>query len=203
MLDDKKENKDDVVIEPDENLDDSVVAEEAAGETIKKLRDKLKACEKEKADYLAGWQRARADYANFKRETDDAKKLMSRFANERLFDDVIPVLDSFDMAFGNKKVWESVDKNWRTGVEYIYSQLVKALENHGLIQYTPAVGEKMDAAKHEPAGTVPTDDEKKDHTIAEVIKKGYMIDAQVFRPAQVKAYEVRIENGEQRTEKKE
>ncbi len=182
-------NADDVVIETDENLDDSVVSEESAKETIKKLREKLKTAEKEKAEFLAGWQRARADYANFKRETDEAKKLMTRFANERLFDDIIPVLDSFDMAFGNKEVWEKVDKNWRIGVEYIYSQLVKALEGHGLTQYTPAVGDKVDPNRHEPAGTVPTAEEAKDHTIATVLKKGYELGGQIFRPAQVTVFE--------------
>lgn len=187
------ENKkaEDVTIEQDENLDDSVVSEESAKETIKKLREKLKACEKEKAEYLAGWQRARADYANFKKETEANRKTMAVYANERLFDDIIPVLDSFDMAFSNKKTWEEVPKNWRMGVEYIYSQLTKALENHGLVQYAPTMGDKIDTVKHEAIGTIPTEESVKDHTVAEVLKKGYIIGTDIFRPAQVKAFELK------------
>ena len=60
-------------IEKDENLDDSVVAEEAAAEVIKKLREKLKTTQKERDEYLAGWQRAKADLIN-SRQRDEADK---------------------------------------------------------------------------------------------------------------------------------
>lgn len=186
-----KNKKDDIEIDSsaDADLDDSVVAEENAQEMIKKLREKLKKSEAEKKEYLDGWQRARADYANFKKEQEESKKQFVKFANERLFDELIPALDSFDMAFGNKEVWEKVDMNWRIGIQYIYNQLVKTLENHGLLQYSGVVGDKADNKKFETIGTIPTSDEDKNHTIAETVKKGYMLGDQVFRPAQVKVFE--------------
>ena len=48
---------DDVIIESDDTLDDSVLAEESMQETVKKLREKLKLATKEKQEYLDGWQR--------------------------------------------------------------------------------------------------------------------------------------------------
>ena len=175
----------------DKNPDEEVVIEETDEEgnpadLVKKLREKLKKVTAEKQEYLDGWQRARADYLNFKKEQEETKKQLVMFANERLFDELIPVLDSFDMAFGNKEAWEKADKNWRVGVEYIYSQMVKALENHGLTQFSAKIGDKMDNTKYESVGIIPTDDEKNNHTIAEVLKKGYMFGVQVFRPVQVK-----------------
>ena len=184
-------NQDEVKIEPT-GADESVVAEECSAETIKKLREKLKIYQKERDEYLAGWQRAKADLINARRRDEEDKKEFVKLANERLFDDLIPALDSFDAAFGNKEVWEKIDKNWRTGVEYIHGQFVKALENHGLIQYTPAVGEKFDSVKHEPVGSLPAGRESDDHTIAEVVKKGYLLWGEVLRPAKVKIFEFKI-----------
>jgi molecular chaperone GrpE (heat shock protein) len=51
-----------------------------------------------------------------------------KFANERLIDGLIPVLDSFELAMNNKEVWEKTDKNWRVGVESIAGQLKKSIE---------------------------------------------------------------------------
>ena len=180
-----------IIIESDSDLDDSVVAEESAQETIKKLREKLKKAIAEKQEYLTGWQRERADYTNFKRETENNRKELVKFANERLFDELIPVLDSFDMAFGNKEAWEKADLNWRIGIEYIYNQLVKSLADNGLVQFSANVGDKMDDMKFEAIGTVPTEDEKIDHTVAVVTKKGYLLNEKVFRPAQVKVFEAK------------
>lgn len=188
----KKQNssaQDEIVLDTKTEIDDSVVAEESLQETVKKLREKLKKCEAEKKEYLDGWQRARADYANFKKEQEGMKKEFVKFANERLFDELIPVLDSFDMAFGNKEAWEKADLNWRIGIEYIYNQLVKSLSDNGLVQFSSNIGDKMDDMKFEAVGTVSTEDEKKDHTVAVVIKKGYLLNEKVFRPAQVKVFE--------------
>jgi molecular chaperone GrpE len=194
-------NKDDFIKETtnSDNLGDNleVVEDETStvlkggadvAEIIKKLRAKLKNCQKERDDYLIGWQRAKADLINARRRDEEDRKNFVRFANERLFADLLPILDSFDIAMGNKSAWEKVDKGWRDGVEYIYKDFVKVLENHGLKQYRPAVGDKFDALKHESIELVATDDAAKIHTIVEVVKSGYELGDQVFRPAQVKIF---------------
>jgi hypothetical protein len=69
-MDDKnlpKTEENDVVIEQDSDLDDSVVAEESQAETIKKLRLKLKEAEVKAVEYLTGWQRNQADFVNYKK----------------------------------------------------------------------------------------------------------------------------------------
>lgn len=172
----------------EDTLDDSVIAEEAMGETIKKLREKLKKAEAEKQEYLTGWQRAKADMVNARKRDEEDRKDFMKFANERLIEDLIPVLASFDMAMGNKEAWEKADKNWRTGVEYIYSQLTKALTDNGLKELNP-IKEKFDHAHHEATSYEPVSDEGLDHIILHVIQKGYSLNGKVLKAPIVKVGE--------------
>jgi molecular chaperone GrpE len=171
-----------------EQLDDSVVAEENAAEALKKLREKLKKAEAEKQEYLTGWQRAKADMVNANKRHDEERKEFAKYANENLIADLIPTLDSFDMAMGNKEAWEKVDKNWRMGVEYIYSQLIRALSDNGLKELNP-MGETYDPAHHEAVSYEPVADEKSDHKIIQVIQKGYSLNGKVLKVPKVKVGE--------------
>ena len=179
---------DDVVIESDDTLDDSVIAEENMAETIKKLRAKLKKSQADASEYLTGWQRAKADFVNARKRDEEERKEFIKFSNERLIESLIPVLESFDLAMANKEVWEKVDKNWRIGVEYIYSQLKKTLNESGLDEINP-VGQKFDPARDEAAEYVPVTDEAQDHVITQVIQKGYSLNRKSMRPPKVKVGE--------------
>lgn len=188
-MESQEENiKDDVTIESDDTLDDSVVAEESMGETIKKLRERLKKAEAEKTEYLTGWQRAKADMVNARKRDEEENKAFMKFANERLIEDLLPVLESFDMAMGNKEAWEKADKNWRMGVEYIYSQLTKALTDNGLVEIVP-LNEKFDHAKHEAVTYEPVTEEKLDHSVIGVIQKGYSLNGKILKVPKVKVGE--------------
>lgn len=181
---------DDVVIESDDTLDDSVLAEESLQETVKKLREKLKLATKEKQEYLDGWQRTKADYMNSKKEEEARRKDVMKYASERLVDDLIPVLQSFDMAFANKEQWEKVDKNWRTGVEYIYSQFRNVLETNGLKEVNP-LGLPFDPNRDEALEYVPVTEESNDHKIIEVTQKGYELNGKLIKAPRVKVGEFR------------
>lgn len=183
-----EEQTDDVVIESDDTLDDSVLAEESLQETVKKLREKLKLAVKEKQEYLDGWQRTKADYMNSKKEEEARRKDIMKYASERLVDDLIPVLQSFDMAFANKEQWEKVDKNWRTGVEYIYSQFRNVLETNGLKEVNP-LGLPFDPNRDEALEYLPVEDESKDHVVVEVVQKGYELNGKLIKAPRVKVGE--------------
>jgi molecular chaperone GrpE (heat shock protein) len=66
--------------------------------TIKKLREKIKKLEQEKQEYLDLSQRTRADYVNYKREVDANRVSDRKFATKRFIEELLPVLDSYDMA---------------------------------------------------------------------------------------------------------
>ncbi len=172
----------------DGTLDDSVVAEENALETIKKLREKLKIVDKEKQEYLTGWQLAKADFINARKRDEADRAAFVKFANEQLFFDLIPVLEHWDMALSHRESWEKADKNWRVGVESIFAQLKKALADNGLVEMNP-VGEKFDHAKHEAISYEPVPDEGKDHVILEVVQKGYILNEKILKAAKVKVGE--------------
>jgi len=171
-----------------DDLDDSVVAEENAGDAIKKLREKIKKIEAEKMEYLTGWQRVKAEMVNARKRDEEERREFTKYANENLIEELLPVLESFDMAMGNKEAWEKADKNWRIGVEYIYSQLRKALENNGLVEINP-LNEKFDHAKHEAVSYEPVNDPKLDHVIIGVIQKGYSLNGKVLKVPKVKVGE--------------
>ncbi|MDD5165005.1 MAG: nucleotide exchange factor GrpE [Candidatus Pacebacteria bacterium] len=179
---------DDVTIESDDTLDDSVIAEENMAETIKKLRAKLKKSQADAQEYLTGWQRAKADFVNARKRDEEERKEFIKFSNERLIESLIPVLESFDLAMANKETWEKVDKNWRMGVEYIYSQLKKTLNESGLEEVNP-IGLKFDPARDEAAEYLPVTEENQDHIITQVIQKGYSLNKKQMRPPKVKVGE--------------
>jgi molecular chaperone GrpE len=171
---------------PDEEIveinDDSV---EVTPDQIKRLRQKLKSCEQEKAEYLAGWQRAKADYINLKNAEEKAKQEIATYAKESLLHELINLADSFELAFANKEAWNSVPENWRKGVEYIYSNLINIFDNNGLSEINP-IGQDFNPSEQHSIGTVEVSDEKQVDKVVEVLKKGYSLKGKVIRPAHVK-----------------
>jgi len=151
---------------------------------IKSLREALSKSQIETRDNLTALQRSRADYINLKKELDETRDTTKKKTTEKVIGDFLPILDSFDMAMGNKAVWESVDKNWRVGIEYIYSQFLTVLENQG-ISPIDQVGVEFDPNLHEPFEMKETDNQSDDHKIAQVIQKGYKLGDKVIRPARV------------------
>ncbi len=170
-----KKVADDVIV------DDEVEAPEIL---VKKLKEKIKTLEKEKQEYMDGWQRERADLINYKKRVENEKVEIVKYANENLLEEITQVLDSFEMAFSNKEAWEKVDKNWRVGVEYIHTQLLKILDENDFKTMSP-LGEKFDPKFHIAVEHIATDDEKKDGVIVEVKKKGYILKDRVMKAPQV------------------
>lgn len=178
---DAADNADEVTIEPELGLEhggkDPV-------EKIKKLKEELKAALALKADYLSGWQRAKADLVNFKRETEQTKGEFIRFAKEEIIHDFLPVLDSFDRAKSHTQSWDMLPEDWKIGFQGIYTLLKNALENHGVKEVNP-VGEKYDHTSHEAATTVSTEDKNNDGVVLEVLEKGYSLNDKIIRPPKV------------------
>ena len=149
-------------------------------EKIAKLKEKIKKLQAEKDEYMNGWQRERADFVNYKKRADEEKKEYIKFANENLLEEMLTVLESFDMAFMNKEQWNAVPQNWRVGVEYIHSQLVKILDENGLKEFVPKIGDSFDVKLHVAEEVVPVTDEKEDGLIKEIKKKGYTMNGKII-----------------------
>jgi molecular chaperone GrpE len=157
-------------------------------DVAKKLREDLKQARADKEEYLTGWQRAKADYINLQKELEQVRANSSLLAKERIVESLLPSIDSFDMAMANKEAWESVDKNWRTGVEYIYQQIITGLSDVG-VEIIDRANITFDPNIHQSVESVATDDQSKDHTIEKIIQAGYKIGDRIIRPARVNIFE--------------
>jgi len=184
---DDASDSDDVTLEDN---DDVEVSEEFSKDAIKALKEKLKKAEKERREYLEGWQRDKADFVNAKKRAEEAQKDFAKFASESLVSDLIPVLDSFEMAMGNKEAWEKIDKNWRMGVEHIANQLKGTLQAQGLVEIDP-IGQPFDHNRDEAIAYEPVEDKSQDHKVIAVIQKGYTLNGKSIRPAKVKVGEAK------------
>ena len=152
--------------------------------TIIKLREKLKKAEGEKQEYLDLSQRTRADYANFKKEVESNRISDRKFATKRFIEELLPVLDSYDMAQSNKEAWEKVDQNWRMGIEYIFAQLRTVLEGEGVTQFGK-VGDIFNPELHESMEQVNVENESDNDKIMKVLQNGYKMNGTILRPARV------------------
>ncbi len=143
---------------------------------VQKLKKKLKEAQEQAKENLDGWQRLKADNANTKQaEAGKLKRAKSRGA-EDVLESLLPALDSFDSAMQGE-AWEAQDDAWRMGMEFVHTQLVQALEGHGVVAFGTA-GDAFDTAQHEAA-------EGDGSTVAKVLRKGYKSKEGVIRPARV------------------
>jgi len=181
----KKEKNIDEITDDAYNDDIIFEDEKSSEDKLKKLREKLNKCLKENKDNLLGWQRSRADFVNAKKDNEERAKQSFSFAKGEIMEELFPVIDSFEMAFSDKDAWEKVDKQWRIGVEYIYTQLLTTLENNGLKQIDP-IGQKFDHNFHTSVEIIETDDKKEDNIVLGVIQRGYELNGRVIRAAKVK-----------------
>lgn len=176
----------------DVELED-ITEEDSASTKIKNLKKQLAETKKEKTELLTELQKAKADFINMRKRDEEGNKQFVKYAKEGVISDIVPVLDSFDMAMGNKEAWEKAPQEWRVGVEYIANQLISALEQNGLEPLNP-VGDDFDPAIHEALEMVAVEDKKQDGKIIDVVQKGYKLADKMIRPAKVKVAEVKAKS---------
>lgn len=150
---------------------------------IEKLKIKLEICQKTLREYLEGWKRERAEFINYKKEESERKEKIIKFANKELILKLLEVLDNFEIAKKNLSL-ELKEDEWVKGVLRIYQRLVNILRQEN-VKEIKTVGEKFDPHFHEALEEVKMKG-RKTGEIVEEIRKGYMIDSEVIRPARVK-----------------
>jgi len=157
-------------------------------DVAKKLREEIRTLRKEKEEYLTGWQRAKADYVNLQKELDLARVNIAILTKEKMVEKLLPALDSFEMALGNKEHFDKLDKDWQDGITSIYQQILSGLEKSGVGKIYE-IEVKFDPNIHQSISAIETDDEEKDHAIEKVLQVGYKIGDRVIRPAKVTIFE--------------
>jgi len=151
-------------------------------EKIQPQMDELAECRKKCDEYLAGWQRERADFQNYKKEESRRGAEMRTYLTESMVRELLTVLDSFDIAFDFVPD-DLKGHKWIHGTEQIRAQLFEVLRREG-VEVIKTDAEVFNLALHESVEEVAS--EKPEGTIVEEIQKGYMLDGKVIRPARVK-----------------
>lgn len=150
-------------------------------EKTEELKKTLEEAEKKRDEYFSGWQREKADFINYKKQEFERLKGTLCIAKESLFLELLPVLDSFNLA-GKAIPEEKKDDNGVKGLILIKKQLEDALKGLGLAEME-TVGKKFDPSLHEAVGEV---EGKEPGAIVEEVEKGYFFENKVVRPAKVR-----------------
>lgn len=172
------EKEEEVVVEETPEGDDLI-----GKDKIKKLKEKLAVCEQERAEYLDGWQRARAEFINFRREQEVGLKDYGHQIRALTILEILPILGVFELAFKDPS-WSRSEPNWRAGIEQIYKELKNRLEGLGVKDFGEA-GERFDPGLHDSAGTRGVEKKEEEDIIIEVIEKGWRLEGKVIKPARV------------------
>jgi len=152
---------------------------------IEDLKKQLEELKKQKEEYLAGWQRERADFLNYKKEEMERIKGFLAYFGEEFVSKILPIMDNFEVV--EKKLPEDLKKDDNIkGILQIKNQILDFLKSQG-VEEIKSVGEKFDPNLHEVVEEVESvSSADKSGIIIEEIQKGYKINGRLLRPAKVK-----------------
>lgn len=165
------------------NTEEEKIKKEDISE-LEKLKEQLTECEKLRDEYLAGWQRQKADFLNFQKEIAKKTEEIVKFANEDLIREVLIVLDSFDISINSLKIegLTETEKRMVQGMELIKSQLEDVLKSKGL-EPIETKNQKFNPELHEAFEEVEGEEEG---MVADEVVRGYKLNGKVIRPSKVK-----------------
>ncbi len=143
------------------------------------IEEQLAAAREEARKYLGNWQRAEADFQNYKRRVEQERDENRRFASAALIINTLPILDDLERALGSLDA-RLAGLTWFEGVALIHRKLMLLLENAG-VTIIEAEGQQFDPRLHEAVTHADGDDGK---VLAEV-QRGYKLYDRVLRPAMV------------------
>lgn len=138
------------------------------------------------AEYLAGWKRAQADYANLKRESEARVADIARHAAGAFVEQMLPIIDGFEKAHAAYPDESDAAKlaQWAAGIGLIKLQLDTLLARAGVTRIAES-GVPFDPSFHEAMLQKPADDAHPTGTVLEVLEPGYRMGERVLRPAKV------------------
>lgn len=132
---------------------------------------------KELEECIAGWQRTKADFLNYKREEDERSKEVMWYIKEDIFLKLLPILDNLRRAEEQVKKKDEVIK----GFMHIGEQIRRFFKEQG-IQEIKTKGEKFNPELHEAVEEV----KGKAGYVVKEVEKGYTFKDKLLRPAKVK-----------------
>ena len=172
-------------IEQDDSVLEAEVGSDVELTEVEELpvEEQLDQLQAQADEYLDGWQRARAEFANYKKRVEkEREESRARIAGE-LITGYLGVLDDLERALGEPPNGDDIDE-WITGIDLIYQKFQALLESEGVEPIEPE-GEPFDPNFHE-AVTFEDNDDHKAGYIIETTRRGYQLNDRVLRPAMVR-----------------
>jgi len=173
-------------------------------EMLKKLKDELSETKKvvqEKdnlsQEYLKHLERLQADFDNYKKRQEKKQREFIEFANERLINNLLSVIDNLERALDSTKN-EKDTRAIKEGINNTLKDFRNILKKEG-VKPMQSIGHRFDPYKHEAVMRIDTDKYSED-TVIEEFQKGYYIKSKVLRPAMVK---VAVSSNEKKNTHKE
>jgi molecular chaperone GrpE len=168
---------------PDDSNEVAVSEEEAAASELEADLAKLSQTESERNEYLDTLRRVQAEFENYRKRVIKEQTALVDRATSGLVEQLLPVLDSFELALKNLDSAGSDDiESVRKGVELVYAELLGVLEKAGLSRIE-AEGKPFDPNVHE---AVMQEDGDGEPVVTDVLRTGYTLKGRVLRPAMVK-----------------
>jgi molecular chaperone GrpE len=147
---------------------------------LEALTKRLEEAEAKALEYKDGWQRAQADFQNYKKRLERDHEMMYASMKGDIIKRVLPVLDDLERALQNRPAHEA----WVSGIELIAHKLRSVLEAEG-VKRIEAEGQPFDPNFHEAISHEPGGEVESGYVIA-VTQNGYMLGERVIRPAMVR-----------------
>ena len=169
--------------EPEPDEPETEEEEELPPPTPKELKELRQQAAKAE-EYYDRLQRQVAEADNLRKRLAKEKQDAIRYANEALIEELLPTMDSFEMAISAARNSDdnSID-SLKTGIEMVYTQLKRTLEEIGVTEID-AIGQAFDPSQHEAMSRKKTD-EAEEGTVLEQTRKGYRLRDRLLRAASV------------------
>lgn len=134
-------------------------------------------------EYFDKLLRVHAEFENFKKRSVKDKETFLKFANEGLICELIDILDNFERAFDSANKMTDF-KSLHQGVEMILKQVHQLLKKNG-VEKIECLGKPFNPVQEEAIAHIETD-KHPENTVIEEVRKGYLIEDRLIRPALVK-----------------
>jgi molecular chaperone GrpE len=167
----------------EERIDELDVSPTKLLAEIESLKGELETTKAKADEYLAGLQRERAEFSNYRRRTAEEREQMLGLAGEDLIRKVLAIADDFDLAIDNRPADLAAD-GWVEGVTAIDRKLRALLDSEGVKPIEAEAGAAFDPRRHEAIATVPGTG-RAEGEIVDVVRRGYTLRDRVLRPALV------------------
>jgi molecular chaperone GrpE len=147
------------------------------------LQAELEEARAKAAENLDGWQRALAEFSNYKKRLEREKETVHQTALGKVVLHYLAVVDDLELALENRPISEE-GATWAEGIDLILRKLQTFLEAEG-VKAIEAVGEEFDPTLHEAIVMEPSEDYESGQVIG-VVQTGYKMGDRILRPAKVR-----------------